>query len=205
MGSCRMSPNENTNRTLIGSRFVSNPKVIGSSKVTNITKFKRKPYLNDNTNIKKNVTLTGSSESLTQKSGLSLAVQFDELVKNRQILTSSQTEKKFLTFSAYAEENQQKWRKAELECQRLLAELAKSAQEIAVMDCKLKQAREMLQRESEMRKKAENDRDKIAKKLSLLVQQQLVGLDRQLVKDAVIQEQGKFSRPSIKYDDLVSG
>ena len=123
----------------------TNSKIPGSTKLNSRIESNRgvTASFNETSNINKNIKIPRSKQTSTQTSEVSLTSQFDELVKNRKILTSGQTEKKFLTFSINAEKNRQKWGIAEVECQILIIELEKSLEEISSMKCKLKQAREI--------------------------------------------------------------
>jgi len=112
------------------------------------------------------------------ESHLSLTAQFDQLVRIRNVLTGGEAEERFLEFTLDTQKNRRRWENSELECHRLNIELTKSAQEVSLLEFKLEQAREMLQKEIELRKKAEQDRDRLATKVCEV--QNLVLSDNQL-------------------------
>ena len=96
--------------------------------------------------------------------GLSLVAQFDQLVRNRAVLTAAEGEEKFLSFVKGADGNRQRWEAAEVECEKLTEQLTKSTQEVSMLEGRLDQARGMLQTEVEGRRKAELERDMLAQK-----------------------------------------
>jgi len=107
-------------------------------------------------------------------------LMFDQLNRNSKVL-QEQSSEQFLRFVLNAERNRKRWEQSELECQRLMIELAKADQEINGLEQKLSHARSMLDTEMDLRRKAETERDRLDSQLTLL--RQLV-LDDQLV-DAV--------------------
>ena len=96
---------------------------------------------------------------------LSLHAQFDELVRNRTVLTTPESDQNFLQFVTAAEKRRQRWENAELECQRLTIELTGAAQEVTVLERKLESVRGMLEGEMGLRRRVEEDRDSLAAQL----------------------------------------
>jgi len=97
----------------------------------------------------------------------SLVIDFDSLVRNSSVLQEGE-EHQFLEYVKNSERSRQRWELAELECQRLSIELTKSSQEVTNLMSKLEHARSLLDKEAHMRKKAENERDRLASRLNLL-------------------------------------
>merc|ERR1719180_423952 len=95
---------------------------------------------------------------------LSLVAQFDQLVRNRAVLTAADGEEKFLAFVKGADGNRRRWEAAEFECDKLTEQLSKSTQEVSMLEGRLDQARGMLQTEVEGRRRAELERDMLAQK-----------------------------------------
>jgi len=110
------------------------------------------------------------------RSGLamSLTAQFDQLVRNRAVLASGEGEQAFLGFVRGAAVTRGRWEAAEVECQRLAIELTRSDQEVSLLAARLEAARGMLEQEGEARRRAEQDRELLAGKLSA-VQQLVMG------------------------------
>jgi len=88
------------------------------------------------------------------------------LVRNSSVLTSG-SEGEFLQF-VNSGVSRQRWEHAELECQRLSIELTKCSQDKSWLEQKLQHARLMLDSESHLRKKAEEERDRLASQLHVL-------------------------------------
>merc|ERR1719180_191013 len=116
--------------------------------------------------------------------GLSLVAQFDQLVRNRAVLTAADGEEKFLAFVKGADGNRQRWEAAEFECDKLTEQLSKSTQEVSMLEGRLDQARGMLQAEVEGRRRAELERDMLAQKFqavqSLVLEGSVGGARRSL-------------------------
>jgi len=100
---------------------------------------------------------------------LSVVAAFDDLVRNSSVLAPG-SEEKFLQFVVNTGVSRQRWEHAELECQRLRIELTKCSQDISVLEHKLQHARKMLDTEVYLRKKAEEERDRLASQLMVLRQ-----------------------------------
>jgi len=115
---------------------------------------------------------------------LSLVAQFDQLVRNRAVLTAAEGEEKFLAFVKGADGNRQRWEAAEVECDKLTEQLTKSTQEVSMLEGRLDQARGMLQTEVEGRRRAELERDLLAQKFqavqSLVLEGSAGGVRRSL-------------------------
>ena len=115
---------------------------------------------------------------------LSLVAQFDQLVRNRAVLTAAEGEEKFLAFVKGADGSRQKWEAAEIECEKLTEKLSKSTQEVFMLESRLEQARGMLQTEVQGRRRAESERDLLAQKFqavqSLVLEGSAGGVRRSL-------------------------
>jgi len=103
----------------------------------------------------------------TGRKKLSLVANFDELIMNSRVLMNA-SEDEFLRFVLNAGTNRRRWEHAELECQRLFIELTKSSKEKQDLEQKLFLARNMLDNEGALRKKAEAERDRLSNQLTLL-------------------------------------
>ena len=101
--------------------------------------------------------------------GISLLTEFDDLVRNEKILHEG-AEEHFLRFVKNSESNRTKWENSEHECQRLSIELTKASHEITGLEAKLQQARMMFDNETQSRKRAEAERDRLAGQLQTLRQ-----------------------------------
>ena len=88
----------------------------------------------------------------------SLVIMFDDLKRNGKVLSDGAGEDKFLQFAINQELCRRRWVASEEEAQRLRIELQKAEQENKKLEMKLAQAREMLAAETNLRKKADNDR-----------------------------------------------
>jgi len=119
-----------------------------------------------------------------EEESLSLVAQFDQLVRNRAVLTAAEGEQKFLAFVKGADGNRQRWEATEVECEKLTEQLSKSTQEVSMLEGRLEQARGMLQTEVEGRRRAESERDMLAKKFqavqSLVLEGSVGGVRRSL-------------------------
>jgi hypothetical protein len=95
------------------------------------------------------------------------------------VLATPDTEQRFLEFVQGAGRARQRWEHAELECQRLAIELARSSQEVgarppaartvpqvSLLEARLAQARGMLEAEGQARRRAEQARDLLAEKFA---------------------------------------
>jgi len=103
-------------------------------------------------------------KNVEEEEDLSLVAQFDQLVRNRAVLTAADGEEKFLAFVKGADGNRQRWEATEVECEKLTEQLSKSTQEVSMLEGRLEQARGMLQTEVEGRRRAESERDRLAQK-----------------------------------------
>jgi len=109
--------------------------------------------------------LTSSSESESQDPEThSLLVMFDELVRNEKVLTEG-CESKFLHFANNQGLCRKRWEAAEIEVQRLSIELQKSEQEVRR---NLVAARQLHSTETDLRKRAEYERDLLGQKWELV-------------------------------------
>ena len=91
---------------------------------------------------------------------ISLLTEFDELVRNEKILNEG-AEKEFLKFVKSSQSKNSHQEVAEQECQRLSLQLSEASHEIVGLEMKLKQARDLLDNETQARKRAEGERDKL--------------------------------------------
>jgi len=123
-------------------------------------------------------------KNVEEEGGLSLVAQFDQLVRNRAVLTSAEGEEKFLAFVKGADGNRQRWEATEVECEKLTEQLSKTTQEVSMLEGRLEQARGMLQTEVEGRRRAESERDRLAQKFqavqSLVLEGSAGGVRRSL-------------------------
>ena len=119
-----------------------------------------------------------------EEESISLVAQFDQLVRNRAVLTAADGEEKFLAFVKGADGNRQRWEVTEVECEKLTEQLSKSSQEVSMLEGRLEQARGMLQTEVEGRRRAESERDMLAHKFqavqSLVLEGSAGGVRRSL-------------------------
>jgi len=99
--------------------------------------------------------------------GISLLTEFDDLVRNEKIIHEG-AEEEFLKFVKNSEINRTKWENSELECQRLSIELTRASHEITGLETKLQQARMMFDNETQARKRAEAERDRLSAQLQTL-------------------------------------
>ena len=113
---------------------------------------------------RKRVEFCDGKDKEAAQDGLSLVAQFDQLVRNRRVLTASEGEEKFLAFVKGADTTRQRWEAAEAQCEKLADQLVKSNQEVSMLEGRLDQARGMLQTEVEGRRRAEMERDLLAQK-----------------------------------------
>lgn len=104
-----------------------------------------------------------------ETAGLSLLTRFDDLGRNANVLFQS-SEEEFLRFVVNIGVARRRWENAELECQRLNIELTKASQENQSLEQKLLMARSMLDSELSLRKRAEQERDRLQHKLNLFRQ-----------------------------------
>jgi len=114
--------------------------------------------------VRKKVEFCDGKDKEAAQDGLSLVAQFDQLVRNRRVLTASEGEEKFLAFVKGADTTRQRWEAAETQCEKLADQLVKSNQEVSMLEGRLDQARGMLQTEVEGRRRAEMERDLLAQK-----------------------------------------
>jgi len=110
----------------------------------------------------------------SQSSSESLVFMFDELTRNSKVLTEG-TEEQFLQFAINQEFCRQRWEAAESDVAKLRVELDTCEQEVRKMVMKLEQARDLLANETNLRKKAEQDRDFLNQKWELV--KELLGVD----------------------------
>ena len=139
------------------------------------------------------------SNNFEEISEMHLTVQFDELVRRSKVLTSGETTEKFLEFVVNAENYRKMWENTELERQRLNIKLDESSQEIDSLESKLEHVRGMLQTETEMRRKIEQDRDSVLRKYKDI--QRLVTEDQHLINQASLQEQMLLMSPQPQPQD----
>jgi len=99
---------------------------------------------------------------------VSLLMMFDDLCRNEKILSAGTGEEQFLQFASNQDLCRKRWEAAETETQRLAIELQKSEQEVRKLEMKLSQARELLSVETNLRKKAESERDGLGQKWELV-------------------------------------
>jgi len=90
----------------------------------------------------------------------------EDLVRNSSGLNSG-SEREFHEFVNNGV-SRQRWEHAELECQRLSIELTKCSQDKSWLEQKLQHARLMLDSESHLRKKSEEERNRLASQLHVL-------------------------------------
>ena len=98
---------------------------------------------------RKRVEFCDGKDKEAAQDGLSLVAQFDQLVRNRRVLTASDGEEKFLAFVKGADTTRQRWEATEAQCEKLADQLVKSNQEVSMLEGRLDQARGMLQTEVE--------------------------------------------------------
>jgi len=98
----------------------------------------------------------------------SLILMFDDLIRNEKVLSSGAAEERFLQFASNQDLCRKRWEAAEVELQRLQIELQSSDQEVKKLEMKLAQARELLQSESDLKKKAEQEREVLSQKWELV-------------------------------------
>jgi len=115
---------------------------------------------------------------------ISLLATFDDLQRNNQILLEA-SEEEFLQFVNGVTKWKERWENTELECQRLSIELTKQYQEVRNLERKLEHARGLLDDELAQRRRAEEERDRLADHLTLL--RQLV-LDDKLVDQVTLKK-----------------
>jgi len=102
---------------------------------------------------------------------------FDDLNRNGKVLNDGVSEEKFLQFALNQEFCRKRWEASEIEVQRVQIELQNSEQEVRKLEMKLAQARDLLAGETNLRKRAEYDRD-------------LLGQKWELVRELITTEQG---------------
>jgi len=137
---------------------------------------------------------------------MSLLSKFDELMRNSQVLQTS-CEQQFLNFVTNTDENRHKWEVVELECQRLEIELNKANQEREGLETKLLSARDLLDTEVKLRKKAEADRDKLKTQLALvreLIMDDNFGSDAKLNKIRILGNPDYDDEDNFHLDNVVT-
>jgi len=127
---------------------------------------------------------SGTMERESDLSSISILTEFDDLVRNEKVLNEG-SEKQFLKFVNNCELNRRRWEQSEHECQRLSIELTKASHEITGLETKLHQARIMFDKESQARKLAESQRDRLASQLQAF---------RQLVMEADGMDEGTLRK-----------
>ena len=109
--------------------------------------------------------------------GISAVAQFDQLVANRSVLTTGETERKFLAFvkgNTFASSSLRAER-AEAEQERLCQRVALANQEAAKLEAALEKTRLALHVEAELKKKAEKERNLLDQKFADLRQLIILG------------------------------
>jgi len=117
-------------------------------------------------------------------SSISILTEFDDLVRNEKVLNEG-SERQFLKFVNNCELNRRRWEQSEHECQRLSIELTKASHEITGLETKLHHARIMFDKESQARKLAESERDRLANQLQAF---------RQLIMEADGMDEGTLRK-----------
>ena len=104
--------------------------------------------------------------------GISAVAQFDQLVVNRGVLTTSETEEKFLDFLSGNALMSSRLRaeRAEAEQELLCQRIALSNQEAAKLEAALEKTRLELHAEAEMKKKADKEKKLLEQKFADLRQ-----------------------------------
>ena len=75
--------------------------------------------------VRKKVEFCDGKDKEAAQDGLSLVAQFDQLVRNRRVLTASEGEEKFLAFVKGADTTRQRWEATEAQCEKLADQLVK--------------------------------------------------------------------------------
>lgn len=115
---------------------------------------------------------------------LTIVAEFDDLMRAVKQQRCDEIEDAFLEFAEQAKEMNLQWNLAVQECQRLNALIEKKTQEFHDLEYKLAQARKLLDQQTQLRKKAEHERDRLEGDIAKITEVVLGDTRNQLVDEA---------------------